>query len=153
MNNNDILRRLRYTFDYNDSEMIELFNKGGERVTRSDVSDWLKQEDNPEFNKLKDVELATFLNGLIVEKRGKREGPQPIPERQLNNNIILRKVKIALTLTDVDMVNIMKLSKTQVSKHEITAFFRKPSQSQYRPCLDQFLRNFFQGLQKKYRKD
>lgn len=147
MTNNDILRRLRYTFDFNDSEMIDIFNRGGQRVTRSEVSDWMKSEDDLEFVKLKDVEMATFLNGLIVLKRGKREGPQPIPERQLNNNLILRKMKIALELKDTDMVDILKLAGASVSRHEITAFFRKPGQSQYRPCLDQFLRNFFQGLQ------
>ena len=151
MNNNDIFRRIRYTFDYSDSQMIDIFANAGDRVSREDVSNWLKREDDESFEKMKDVALATYLNGFIILHRGKRDGPQPEPERQLSNNQILRKIKIALQLKDTDMVDIMKLSGTKVSKHEISAFFRKPTQNQYRACLDQFLRNFFQGLQAKHR--
>ena len=95
--------------------------------------------------------LATFLNGLIIDKRGKKDGPQPKPEKTLNNNIILRKLKIALHLTDTDMLDIFHLVDFEISRHEINAFFRKPGQSQYRLCKDQFLRNFLYGLQEKYR--
>ena len=151
MNNNDILRRIRYTYDYSDTQMMDIFAEVGDRVNREDISNWMKREDDPSFVKMKDVALATFLNGFIVKHRGKRKGPQPIPERQLNNNTILRKVKIALKLKDQDMVDIIGLAGATVSVHEINAFFRKPTQSQYRPCLDQFLRNFFQGLQEKHR--
>ncbi len=151
MNNNDILRRLRYTFDYSDSEMMDIFAKAGDTVSRAVISDWLKKEEDEAFVEIKDVELATFLNGFIILHRGKRDGPQPVAERHLSNNQILRKVKIALQLKDTDMVDIMKLAGTTVSRHEISAFFRKEEQNQYRPCLDQFLRNFFQGLQAKHR--
>jgi uncharacterized protein YehS (DUF1456 family) len=151
MNNNDILRRIRYTFDYSDTQMMDIFASAGDRVSRADVSDWLKKEEDEAHVKMKDVALAAFLNGFIILHRGKRDGPQPEAERQLSNNQILRKVKIALQLKDTDMVDIMKLAGTTVSKHEISAFFRKEDQNQYRPCLDQFLRNFFQGLQAKHR--
>jgi len=38
-----------------------------------------------------------------------------------------------------------------ISKHELSAIFRKPGQKQYRECKDQFLRNFLYGLQFKER--
>jgi len=151
MDNNDILRRIRYTFEYSDSQMIDIFAKGDMTVTRAEVSSWMKREDDDDFTPMKDIEIASFLNGFIVLKRGSKDGPKAIPERQLDNNIILRKMKIALNLKDVDVVDIIDLAGITVSKHEISAFFRKKGQGQYRPCLDQFLRNFFQGLQKKYR--
>jgi len=91
------------------------------------------------------------LNGLIVDKRGKKEGPQSVPEKQLNNNNILRKFKIALNLKDDDILEMLKLADFEISKHELSAFFRKPGQSQYRECKDQILRNFLQGMQMKYR--
>ncbi|MCC9167171.1 DUF1456 family protein [Pontibacter harenae] len=151
MNNNDILRRIRYAFDYNDVIMIELFGSGGMQVTREEVSAWLKKEEDPEYKELGDEHLAAFLNGLINEKRGKKEGPQPEPEKQLNNNIILRKLKIALNLKDEDMLDILLLANFRLSKHELSAFFRNPSQSQYRPLKDQILRNFLHGMEIKYR--
>ena len=150
MNNNDILRRIRYTIDFSDSKMMELFALGEHPATRAQISDWLKKEDDPAHRALPDKQLAIFLNGMIVDKRGKREGPQPVPEEQLNNNIIFRKLKIALNLKDEDILEIFKLVDMRISKHEISAFFRNPKQSQYRICKDQFLRNFLHGMQVKY---
>lgn len=151
MNNNDVIRRVRYTFDFNDDKMIELFKHNGLEVTRAQVSAWLKKDDDPEQVPLKDLELATFLNGLIIEKRGKKEGVEMIPERQLNNNQIFRKLRIALNLKDVDILKLYDLVDIYISEHELSAFFRKPSQRQYRACQDQFLRNFLKGMQLKYR--
>ncbi|HHH50448.1 MAG TPA: DUF1456 family protein [Saprospiraceae bacterium] len=151
MNSNDILRRLRYTFDFDDDKMIKLFAMADYEVTRTEVCNWLKREDDPDFQKLHDKKFATFLNGFINYKRGKRDGPQPIPEKRLTNNMILRKLKIALNLKDTDMIEILNLVDMRVSKHELSAFFRKPSQSQYRECHDQILRNFLQGLQIKFK--
>jgi len=147
MSNNDILRRIRYTFDLNDTKMIEIFGLADYNVTRAQISDWLKKDDDPAFQELSDVQMSTFLNGFIIEKRGKKEGAQPVPEKILNNNIVFRKLKIALNLKDEDILDIFNLVDMRLSKHELSAFFRSPNQSQYRPCKDQFLRNFLQGMQ------
>jgi uncharacterized protein YehS (DUF1456 family) len=151
MTNNDILRRIRYAFDFSDSKMIQLFAMADYEVTRGDVSDWLKKEDDPAVLSLHDKHLAIFLNGLINDRRGRKDGEQPKPEKTLNNNIIFRKLKIALNLKDEDILEILELADMRISKHELSAFFRKPDQDQYRPCKDQILRNFIQGLQIKYR--
>jgi uncharacterized protein YehS (DUF1456 family) len=153
MNNNDILRRIRYTFEFNDDKMMEIFALAGYPATRAEISDWLKKDDNPEQKSLHDKYLAIFLNGLIINNRGKREGPPPKPEKSLNNNLIFRKLKIALNLRDTDILEIFDLAEIRISKHEINAFFRKPGQRQYRECKDQFLRNFIYGMQIKYRKE
>jgi uncharacterized protein YehS (DUF1456 family) len=153
MTNNDILRRLRFTFDLNDNAMINTFYLGGLEVTRAEISDWLKKDDDPAFQEIKDKEFAIFLNGFIVSKRGKKDGEIPPAEKSLNNNIIFRKLKIALNLMDDDVIDIMKSVDLRVSKHEISSFFRKPTQDKYRVCHDQFLRNFLQGLQLKYTVD
>lgn len=153
MNNNDIIRRLRYTFDFNDNKMIEIFGLAEETVTRAEISNWLKKDTDPEQVSLYDRPLAVFLNGFINLKRGKKEGPQAKPEKSLNNNLILRKLKIALNLKDTDILGILKLADFNLGKHELSAFFRKPTQKQYRLCKDQVLRNFLHGLQLKYRKE
>jgi uncharacterized protein YehS (DUF1456 family) len=151
MTNNDILRRLRYAFDFNDDKMIQLFALADLEVTRTEISDWLKKDEDPEWKSLFDKQLATFLNGMINDKRGKKEGEQPKAEKTLNNNMILRKLKIALSLDDEDMLDILDAAGMQISKHELSAFFRKPEHSNYRLCKDQILRNFLMGLQIKYR--
>jgi uncharacterized protein YehS (DUF1456 family) len=83
--NNQILRRLRYAFDFNDNSMIRIFAHAGLEVTRAQVSDWLKKDEDPASTLIDDLELAQFLNGLIIEKRGRKEGPQPEPESKLNH--------------------------------------------------------------------
>jgi uncharacterized protein YehS (DUF1456 family) len=151
MTNNDILRRLRFIFDFGDAQMMALFASGGFNASRELVSDWLKADDKPEFKELRDVHLAIFLNGLINKKRGKREGEQPEPEKKLNNNIILRKLKIALDFKDEQILEVMELAGFPLSKHELSAFFRKPGHTNYRDCQTQVLRNFLKGLQFKLR--
>lgn len=153
MDNNTILRQLRYIFNYGDDQMILLFGLGGLVVSRAKVSNWLKKENDQDYELMTDRELSTFLNGLIIQKRGKKEGVEMIPEDKLNNNLILRKLKIALKLTTEDIGNIIAKSddRIQVSQHEITALFRNPKQSQFRYCKDQFMRKFLHGLQMTYR--
>jgi uncharacterized protein YehS (DUF1456 family) len=153
MTNNDILRRIRYTFNINDTKMIQIFALADHQVTRVEISDWLKKDDDPAFRNISDKNLAIFLNGFINDKRGKKEGIQPIPEKRLNNNIIFRKLKIALNLKDDDILEILELVGMRISKHELSAFFRNPDQNQYRACEDQILRNFLHGMQTKYHSD
>ena len=151
MTNNDILRRIRYAFDYSDSKMIEIFALADSVVTRSEISNWLKQDDDIAYVECTDPQLALFLNGLINEKRGKKEGAQPETETTLNNNIIFRKLKIALNLQAQDVIALLALADFEISKHELSAFFRKSTHKHYRECKEQILRNFLQGVQIKHR--
>ena len=152
MTNNDVLRRVRYLFNLNDSKVMALFELADYEVSREQVSNWLKKEDDPLVVDMNDKELAIFLNGFIIDKRGKRDGPTPPPEDPLSNNMILRKLKIALELTTEDMIDIFALIDKQITKNELGAFFRNPNHKSYRLCLDQYLRNFLNGLQAKYKK-
>ncbi|EDM66907.1 hypothetical protein PE36_18179 [Moritella sp. PE36] len=151
MTNNDILRRIRYTFNFSDDKMIALFKQAEADVTRGEISNWLKKDDDPAYVSCSDTQMATFLNGLINAKRGKKDGPQPEPEHSINNNIILRKLKIALDLKNEDVLELLELAEFRLGKHELSAFFRKPDHKHYRECKDQILRNFLAGMQVKYR--
>ncbi len=151
MDNNDILRRIRYIFDLSDTKMMETFGSTGFHATRVQISDWLKKEDDPAFKKCDDRQLAIFLNGFITLRRGKKDGEQPLPEKRLTNNIIFRKLKIAMNMKDEDILLVLEGADFRLSKHELSAFFRKTDHKHYRECKDQVLRNFLQGLQLKYR--
>ncbi len=131
--------------------MIDLFAKGGLNVSRAEVSDWLKKDEDESFLEMIDVQLASYLNGLIVHFRGKKDGPDPIAETRLTNNIVLRKLKIALNLKNEDILELLAEAGMKISKHELSALFRKPIQSQYRLCKDQLLRNFLNGVEAKYK--
>ena len=151
MTNNDVLRRIRYVFDFNDSKMIAVFGSADHPVTRAEISDWLKKDNDPAYQKCSDTLLAIFLNGLINDKRGRKEGPQPEPEQRINNNIVFMKLRIALNLKAEGVLQIMDLAKFSISKGELSSFFRRPGHKHYRECKDQILRNFLKGMQLKYR--
>ena len=150
MTNNDILRRLRFTFDLNDDKVMDLFRSGGIEATRAEISDWMKKEEDEDYKNLGDKYLAAFLNGFINKNRGKREGEQPDPEKKTDNNMILRKLKIALNMRDEDILDVLDLADFRFSKSELSAFFRRPDHRHYRECKDQIIRNFLHGLQLTY---
>ena len=134
--------------------MCDVFAEGGQRATPEEVDEWTLRPavaDGPEPYPLTDFALATFLNGLIAQRRGRRDGPQPPAERALTNNEVLRKLKIAFELKTDEIRAIYALIGKTVSEHELTAFFRRPDSRQYRACNDQYLRWFLSGLQKRLR--
>lgn len=151
MNNNDILRRLRFSFEYSDQKMIELFALADVRIAKEQIKKWLKKEDDAEFSSLSDTLFATFLNGLIYQNRGKQDDKTRPPEKSLNNNIILNKLKIALNLRAEEIIAMLESVNFTLSKPELSALFRKPEHQHYRECKDQVLRNFLQAIQNKYR--
>jgi len=153
MNNNDCLRRIRYILDFGDSKMINIFSQANQNVTREDVSAWLKKDDDEDFVECSDTMFATFLNGLINDKLGKKDGAQAEPEKRLNNNIIFVKLKIAFNLQADEILSILALADLRISKHELSALFRRPDHKHYRQCKDQILRNFLKGLQLQYRNE
>lgn len=151
MNNNDVLRRVRYAFDLGDADVISTFAQADYAVTREQISAWLKRDDDPEVVRMDDVELAAFLNGFINAQRGKRDGVQPAPETELSNNAIFMKLKIALNLQAEAVLELLALTDFELSKHELSAFFRKPGHKHYRQCKDQVLRMFLKGMVLKHR--
>jgi uncharacterized protein YehS (DUF1456 family) len=151
MTNNDILRRLRYVFDLSDSQLIEIYSLADVKIQRKVVSAWLKKDDDEAFVECPDEQLASFLNGFIAFRRGNKPGPLPIPEKILNNNIILRKLKIAMDFKSKDMLETLESAGMALSDHELSALFRKAGHKHFRECQNQILRNFLEGLRIKFR--
>jgi uncharacterized protein YehS (DUF1456 family) len=131
--------------------MIDLWAQADAKVTRQEISGWLKKDDDPDYVNCSDKNLAIFLNGMINKLRGKKDGPAQPPESRLNNNIILRKLKIALNFRDEDICRMMSLGGFDIGKSELSAFFRKVGHRHYRELQDQMLRKFLQGLQSNFR--
>ncbi len=151
MSNNDILQHIQNIFDFNNSKMIAVFGLADHLVTQEQISDLLKKDDDPAYQKCSDTLLAIFLNGLIIDKRGKKEGPQPEPEERLTNNIIFRKLRIALNLQAEDILEIMGLAGVSITKRKLSEYFRRPDHKHYSKCKDQVLKDFLKGVLFKYR--
>ena len=128
MTNNDFLRRLRYALNIKDNAMVQIFKKGNIIVTREDVINYLKKDIDEGFKKLTNNDLICFLDGLITHKRGKREDGIVTPQIKVTknnlNNILLRKLRIALAFKSYDMINVFKLGGIEISEGELSALFR-----------------------------
>lgn len=58
----------------------------------------------------------------------------------------MKKLRVALKLTDDDIIEILKLVDFATTKTELSAIFRKEDHPNFKPCGDQILRNFLNGL-------
>lgn len=147
MTNNDIFRRLKYIFDYSPKKIIDLFEHVGVEVEKEEIYKWLEKDtEEKENTSLSAEQLASFLNGMIIDNRGKKDDTIPVAEKELNNNIVFVKLRIALNLRDIDILELLQLAGLDFRKAELSAFFRKPDHQHYRKCHDQVLRNFLKGL-------
>ena len=155
MTNNDVLRRLRYALNLPDPLTQKIFALGGQEASAETLAVWMKKEDEPGYIACRDEVLGAFLDGLILKRRGPRDGEAAqgaaSPMETLDNNLVLKKLRIALELKEEDLIAILKRADVEVSKGELSAFFRRKDHKNYKPCLDQFLRAFLGGLAE-YRK-
>lgn len=155
MDNNDVLRRFRYALDVSDSAMLKIFTIAECRMDIAQLRNILKKNDEPGFSLCSDALLALFLDGLITYNRGAGDGKGGREKQSspplLTNNLILKKLRIALELKQEDLLEIFRLAGVTVSKGELSALFRKEGQKNFRECKDQFLRNFFKGLAIRHR--
>lgn len=154
MTNNDILRRLRYALDISNPAMVEIFKLSGCTIEQSTLIKFLKKEDEEDYIECSNPLMTFFLDGLIAQRRGKRESASGLPEKpgnELTNNTILKKLRIALDFKEDDMIAVMKLAEIVISKSELSALFRNKGHKNFKECGDQFLRNFLKGLTIRYR--
>ncbi len=148
MINNDVLRRVRYALNLNDAAMMDIFALSDYEISREDLLKLLKKDNEPDFVSLTNSQLSLFLDGLITYNRGKRED-SPTPQKinsELDNNGVLRKLRIAFEFKEEDMLHTLKLADFELSKPELSSFFRHEAHKHHRKCGDQVLRNFLQGL-------
>jgi len=147
MLSNDILRSVRYILKANNTDLARILALGNVDATPEQIAIWLRKEEEEGFQRCPDIVLSSFLNGLIYEKRGKDEAaPALTAERRLNNNIVLKKLRIAFSLKTDDILAILTGQLFRVSMPEITAMMRAPDHKNFRECGDQFMRYFLRGL-------
>ncbi len=147
MDNNELLRSIRDALELEEATMIQIFREAGRTVGQSAIAAFLKTEEEDNYIPCSNPIMGFFLDGLIIHKRGKQEGsPAPAPLAELGNNAMLKKLRIALDLKEDDLVGIFKLAGIVMTKHELTALFRKPGHKHYKECSDQLLRGFIKGI-------
>lgn len=149
MINNDVLRAIRYMLDLSDGKVVEIIHLADpdSLIEKDEVLGYLKKEGEAGYVECSNHLLASFLDGLVFYRRGKDDSrpPRP-PEKRVTNNVVLKKLRVAFELKDVDMHQILESAGFPVSKPELSALFRQPAHKNFKLCGDQLLRNFLKGL-------
>lgn len=152
MINNDVLRSVRFMLKTDDAKLAAIIKLGGGEISRAEVTAFLKREDEPGYVLCDTRVMAHFLDGLIIHLRGPAPAAPPRPvEKAITNNTVVKKLRVAFGLKEEDLLALMADTGFQVSKPELSALFRNPGHHNFRPCGDQFLRNFLKGLTERVR--
>lgn len=173
MENNDVIRRFRYALNISDATMVNIFKMAECKIEKTELVNLLKKEGEPGYAICSTDLLERFFDGLILYNRGaqeekssEREAPSPksgsagkygeqirvsaAPD-SLDNNLILKKIRIALDLKQEEMMEIFRLGDVKMAKGEFTALFRKKGHKNYKECGDQYLKRFLEGLAIRHR--
>lgn len=149
MINNDVLRSIRYMLDLSDIKVVEIIRLADPAfpIEKADVQAFLKRDEEEGYAECSNRVLAHFLDGLVIHRRGRDESrpPRP-PEKRVTNNVVLKKLRVAFELKDVDMHQLVADAGFPLSKPEMSALFRQPDHKNFRLCGDQLMRHFLKGL-------
>ncbi len=150
MINNSILDKLRATLTLSDADVLECFALAGCTLSPELEASLEAQDQEGTQTPLSDALLADFLDGLILVWRGPSPSGslRPAAAVELTNNMILKKLRIALDLYAEEMLELFQLGGKTLSNADLTALFRKPTHKRYKPCDDELLSAFLEGVEK-----
>jgi len=148
---NEILYRIQKALHLSLEEMLEAYRLEDYTMTNSHLSNLLKRRHDKGFMLCSYEELGVFLDGLITLKRGpspkKRDANEVI---ELTNNLILKKLRIALELKEAETEIIFGLADIELTKQQLASLFRKESHKNFKPCSSELLMAFIEGLDEFY---
>ncbi len=145
--NNFILRSIYSALNVDESVMKKIFLLGEFEVKDETLSGYLKEVGDKDFRDCGYEALGSFLDGLIIYKRGESRQKASLDEVvSLTNNLILKKLRVAFELKDVDLYFIFESVGIKMSKTELNSLFRKESHKNFRRCSDELLVKFLEGL-------
>lgn len=140
--------------DLSEPKIVEILKLSDVLIERDDIRDFLRNEDDEHYLACTDEQIIAFLNGFIIFKRGRNANSAAIevtPAEKMSNNLVLKKLRVAFELKEDTMHEVFANADYQISKPELSAFFRKKGHDNYRACGDQVLRYFLKGLTKRFR--
>jgi len=144
---NQILTAMITPLKLSTEEILEIYRLGELPMTEARLTSLLHAEGDRDFKPCSYEELGAFLDGLILFKRGpspkKTNSNEIIP---LTNNLILKKLRIALELKEPELEIIFALGEAELSRQELKSLFRKEGHKNFKTCPHALLMAFLEGL-------
>ena len=144
---NEMLFRIQKALNLSQNEMIEAYKLAEYNIEVSHLENLLKKHQDKGYEVCSYEELGVFLDGLVTLKRG--ENPNKSKNNKvvsLTNNLILKKLRVALEMKEPEIEIVFGLAEVELSKQQLASLFRKETHKNFKPCSDELLMSFLEGL-------
>ena len=151
MKTNDILYKIQKALNLSQKEMLEAYALANYKMEAAHLDSLLKRRQDEGSKLCSYEELGIFLDGFVILKRGpspKKSNNDEVVE--LTNNLILKKLRIALELKEAETEIIFSLGEAELSKQQLASLFRKEGHKNFKECSDELLMAFLDGLDEFY---
>jgi uncharacterized protein YehS (DUF1456 family) len=148
---NDILYKIQKALSLTSEDMLKAYELESYKMNLEHLNSLLKKRQDRGFKLCSYEELGVFLDGLVTLKRGpspKKNNEDEVVE--LTNNLILKKLRIALELKEAETEIIFSLGEAELSKQQLASLFRKEGHKNFKACSDELLNAFLDGLDEFY---
>lgn len=151
VHNNEVLYRIKKALNLSEEDIVKIYALASYPIETVQIKNLLAKHQDKNFMLCSYELLGTFLDGLIAFKRGtlshKKEDDSNV---ELTNNLILKKLRIALELKEAETEIIFSLAEVEFNKQQLSALFRKETHKNFKPCSDTLLISFLAGLDEFY---
>jgi uncharacterized protein YehS (DUF1456 family) len=148
---NEVLYRIKKALNLTNEEILKAYALEDYKMDDSHLTSLLKRHQDKAFIPASYEELGVFLDGLVSLKRGPSpKKPNEDEAVELTNNLILKKLRIALELKEAETEIIFGLADVELTKQQLSSLFRKESHKNFKPCSDELLMAFLEGLDEFY---
>jgi len=148
---NDILYKIQKALNLTQEEMLEAYKLAEYTMDATHLDSLLKRRQEEGSKLCSYEELGVFLDGFVILKRGpspKKANDDEVVE--LTNNLILKKLRIAMELKEAETEIIFSLGEAELSKQQLASLFRKEGHKNFKECSDELLMAFLDGLDEFY---
>ena len=146
-----ILYKIKTALGLDNETIIKAYALAGYEMTEERLVQLLMRRNEKGYSECSFEELGLFLDGLILLKRG--PGPQKSDKHEtivLSNNLILKKLRIALKLREAETEIIFGLGDIPLGKQQLASLFRSEKHKNFKACPDELLMAFLNGLDEFY---
>ncbi len=150
MKTNDILYKIQKALNLSQKEMLEAYKLAEYNMDTEHLDSLLKRRQDEGSKLCSYEELGVFLDGFVILKRGPSPKKKNDDVVELTNNLILKKLRIALELKEAETEIIFSLGEAELSKQQLASLFRKEGHKNFKECSDKLLMVFLDGLDEFY---
>ena len=148
---NDILYKIKTALSLDNETILEIYKLVEYEMSEEHLINILKKHQDKDYEDATYEELGLFLDGLVILKRGPSDKVQDEDTViELTNNLILKKIRVAMELKESELVILFALAEVTLTKRQIGSLFRKEGTKNFKACSDELLMAFLDGLDEFY---